>query len=140
LTESLFYYYWYVCKVFMRSSKWFLRKLVFWLSWKIAKMDIIHYNNQAATSYIVTQIVAYKKFLPFHQKFWDQNSFTTFSKRKKKVKTKLKIKQQANEKKCIYKSIEMHKLRLLLLTLLLFLLLFWCISIICRQLKHQHLI
>jgi hypothetical protein len=31
------------CKVFMRSSKWFLRKLVFWLSWKIANMDILHY-------------------------------------------------------------------------------------------------
>jgi hypothetical protein len=35
----------------MWSSKWFLRKLIFWLSWKIAKMDIIHYNNQAAIHY-----------------------------------------------------------------------------------------
>jgi hypothetical protein len=33
----------------MRSSKWFLKKLVFWLSWKLAKMDILHYNNQAAS-------------------------------------------------------------------------------------------
>jgi hypothetical protein len=48
LTDSLFYYYWYLRKVFMRSPKWFPRKLVFWLSWKIAKMDILHYNNQAA--------------------------------------------------------------------------------------------
>jgi hypothetical protein len=48
LTESLFYYYWYQCKLFMRSSKWFLRKLVFWLSWKIAKMEFLPYKNKAA--------------------------------------------------------------------------------------------
>jgi hypothetical protein len=38
----------------MRSSKWFLRKLVFGSS-KIAKMDIIHYNNQAAISQLVNE-------------------------------------------------------------------------------------
>jgi hypothetical protein len=65
LTESLFYYNWYVCKVFMRSSKWFLRKLVFWLSWKNAKIDIIHYNNQAASLYTNNNIL--KKVNPTDQ-------------------------------------------------------------------------
>jgi hypothetical protein len=35
-------------KAGLLSSKWFLRKLGFWLSWKIAKMLLLHYNNQAA--------------------------------------------------------------------------------------------
>jgi hypothetical protein len=58
LAVSLFYYYWYVFKLFMRWKKWFLKKLVFWLSLKIAKMYIIHYYNQAAKC-------SFNKFIKF---------------------------------------------------------------------------